>query len=108
MSKQANPTVIGGFVLGALALVVAGILIFSSAAWFKQRVAIPLDPTLQRRGKPRRSGVASPPGPLERPRRHSHTERGNEKRPSLRRRMHRGSTAALNLREARRVSISRP
>jgi paraquat-inducible protein B len=40
MSKQANPTVIGGFVLGALALVVAGILIFSSAAWFKQRVAI--------------------------------------------------------------------
>jgi paraquat-inducible protein B len=40
MSKQANPTVIGGFVLGALALVVTGILLFSSAAWFKQRVAM--------------------------------------------------------------------
>jgi paraquat-inducible protein B len=29
MSRQANPTVIGGFVLGALVLVVAAILIFS-------------------------------------------------------------------------------
>ena len=40
MSKQANPTVIGGFVLGALILVVVGILVFSSGVWFKQRVAM--------------------------------------------------------------------
>jgi paraquat-inducible protein B len=40
MSKQANPTVIGGFVLGALVLVVAAILVFGSGAWFKQRVAM--------------------------------------------------------------------
>jgi paraquat-inducible protein B len=40
MSRQANPTVIGGFVLGALVLVVAAILIFSSGAWFRQRVAM--------------------------------------------------------------------
>jgi paraquat-inducible protein B len=40
MSKQANPTVIGGFVLGALILVVVAILVFSSGVWFKQRVAM--------------------------------------------------------------------
>jgi paraquat-inducible protein B len=40
MSKHANPTVIGGFVLGALALVVVAILVFSSAAWLKHRVAM--------------------------------------------------------------------
>lgn len=34
MSKQANPTVIGGFVLGAVALVIAGILIFGSGKFF--------------------------------------------------------------------------
>ncbi|MCG6940409.1 MAG: MlaD family protein [Thiohalocapsa sp.] len=38
MSKQANPTVIGGFVLGALALVVVGLLTFTSGAWFRERV----------------------------------------------------------------------
>ena len=35
MSKQANPVVIGGFVLGALALLVFAILVFSSGALFK-------------------------------------------------------------------------
>jgi len=38
MSKQANPTVIGGFVLGALALVVVGLLAFTSGAWMRERV----------------------------------------------------------------------
>lgn len=38
MSKQANPTVIGGFVLGALALVVVGVLVFSSGVWMRERV----------------------------------------------------------------------
>jgi paraquat-inducible protein B len=38
MSKQANPTVIGGFVLGALALVVVGILVFSSGAFMRERI----------------------------------------------------------------------
>lgn len=38
MSKQANPTVIGGFVLGALALVIIGILVFGSGALFRERV----------------------------------------------------------------------
>jgi len=38
MSKQANPTVIGGFVLGALALVVVAILVFSSGAWMRERI----------------------------------------------------------------------
>ncbi len=40
MSKQANPTVIGGFVLGALALVIIGILIFGSGALFRERVSM--------------------------------------------------------------------
>jgi paraquat-inducible protein B len=38
MSKQANPTVIGGFVLGALALVVIAILVFGSGALFREQV----------------------------------------------------------------------
>jgi paraquat-inducible protein B len=40
MSKQANPTVIGGFVLGALVLVVIAVLVFSSGAWMRERVEI--------------------------------------------------------------------
>lgn len=42
MSKQANPTIIGGFVLGAVALVIVAILAFSSGA-FRQRVALETD-----------------------------------------------------------------
>jgi paraquat-inducible protein B len=38
MSKQANPTVIGGFVLGALALVVIAIMVFGSGALFREQV----------------------------------------------------------------------
>jgi paraquat-inducible protein B len=38
MSKQANPTVIGGFMLGALILVVIGILVFGGGALFRERV----------------------------------------------------------------------
>jgi paraquat-inducible protein B len=38
MSKQANPTVIGGFVLGALILAVIAILVFGGGALFRERV----------------------------------------------------------------------
>jgi paraquat-inducible protein B len=38
MSKQANPTVIGGFVLGAVALVIGGILLFGSGNFFADTV----------------------------------------------------------------------
>jgi paraquat-inducible protein B len=38
MSREANPTIIGGFVLGAVALVVVGILVFSSGAWLRERI----------------------------------------------------------------------
>ncbi|MEA3639035.1 MAG: MlaD family protein [Lamprobacter sp.] len=38
MSREANPTIIGGFVLGAVALVVIGILVFSSGAWLRDRL----------------------------------------------------------------------
>ena len=38
MSKQANPTVIGGFVLGALALVVIAILVLSSGALLRESI----------------------------------------------------------------------
>ncbi|MCF8004654.1 MAG: MlaD family protein [Chromatiaceae bacterium] len=38
MSREANPTIIGGFVLGAVALVVIGILVFSSGAWLRERL----------------------------------------------------------------------
>jgi paraquat-inducible protein B len=40
MSRQANPTVIGGFVVGALVLVVAAIIVFGSGAWLKTRAAM--------------------------------------------------------------------
>ncbi len=38
MSKQASPTIIGGFVVGAVALVVAGVLIFGSGKFFTETV----------------------------------------------------------------------
>jgi paraquat-inducible protein B len=37
MSKQANTTLIGGFVVGAIALVVAGVFVFGSGKWFKEQ-----------------------------------------------------------------------
>jgi paraquat-inducible protein B len=37
MSKQANKTLIGAFVVGAIALVVAGIIIFGSGDFFAER-----------------------------------------------------------------------
>jgi paraquat-inducible protein B len=37
MSKQANKTLIGGFVVGAVVLIVAGILIFGSGDFFSER-----------------------------------------------------------------------
>lgn len=37
MSKQASPTAIGGFVVGAIALVVAGLLVFGGGAFFADR-----------------------------------------------------------------------
>lgn len=39
MSKQASPTVIGGFVVGAVALVVAGVLIFGSGKFFSDTIS---------------------------------------------------------------------
>ncbi len=36
MSKQANPTLIGGFILGAFALLITGILVFGSGKWFQE------------------------------------------------------------------------
>ena len=38
MSKQASPAVIGGFVVGAVALIVAGVLIFGSGKFFADTV----------------------------------------------------------------------
>lgn len=38
MSKQASPTLIGAFVVGAIALVVAGLLVFGSGRFFADRV----------------------------------------------------------------------
>ncbi len=38
MSKQASPTLIGAFVVGALALVVAGLLVFGSGRFFADRL----------------------------------------------------------------------
>jgi paraquat-inducible protein B len=37
MSKQANTKIIGGFVVGAIALVVAGVLLFGSGKWFSEQ-----------------------------------------------------------------------
>jgi paraquat-inducible protein B len=36
MAKQANPTVVGGFIVGAIALTVAGIITFGSGSWFRE------------------------------------------------------------------------
>ncbi|MBK1644402.1 mammalian cell entry protein [Thiocapsa imhoffii] len=38
MSKQANPTVIGGFVLGALALFAFALILFGSGAFLRERI----------------------------------------------------------------------
>ena len=37
MSKKANPTAIGSFILGAIALVVVGILLFGKGEWFQPK-----------------------------------------------------------------------
>lgn len=37
MSERANPAVVGGFVIGALVLVVAGVLLFGSGAFLRER-----------------------------------------------------------------------
>lgn len=37
MSRKANPTIVGGFVLGAIALVVGGLVVFGSGSLFRQR-----------------------------------------------------------------------
>jgi hypothetical protein len=41
VSKKANPTIIGGFVLGAIAVVVAGVAIFGSGKFFEHRCSVP-------------------------------------------------------------------
>jgi paraquat-inducible protein B len=38
VSQQANPAVIGGFVLGAIALIVVGLIVFGSGAWLRERI----------------------------------------------------------------------
>ena len=40
MSKQANPVAIGGFVLGALALIVLAILVLSSGTLFRAKTQV--------------------------------------------------------------------
>ena len=40
MSQRANPTVVGGFVVGALALLVIGVLVFGSGAVLRERVLV--------------------------------------------------------------------
>jgi paraquat-inducible protein B len=37
LSKQANPTIVGGFILGALAIVVAAAVVFGSGRFFRER-----------------------------------------------------------------------
>ncbi len=37
MSKQANPTIIGAFVLGAIVIALIGITVFASGQWFTQK-----------------------------------------------------------------------
>ena len=34
MSKRANPKIIGGFVIGAIVLIIAGVIVFSSGQLF--------------------------------------------------------------------------
>jgi paraquat-inducible protein B len=38
MSKQANPTVVGGFIVGAVVLAVAGIIVFGGGKYFEKRL----------------------------------------------------------------------
>ncbi len=38
MSKQSNPTLIGAFVIGAIALVIIGVLVFGSGKYFKDQL----------------------------------------------------------------------
>ncbi len=40
MSERANPTVVGGFVIGALVLLVAGVLLFGSGAVLRERIPV--------------------------------------------------------------------
>ena len=35
--NRANPALIGGFVIGAIALIVIGLLVFGGTTWFAQR-----------------------------------------------------------------------
>ena len=35
--SRANPAVVGGFVIGAIALIVIGLLVFGGAGWFVPR-----------------------------------------------------------------------
>ena len=35
--RTANPTVIGGFVVGAITLIVLGLLVFGGTTWFAER-----------------------------------------------------------------------
>jgi paraquat-inducible protein B len=37
MSKQANPTIIGVFVLGAVLIAILGITVFTSGKWFSEK-----------------------------------------------------------------------
>ena len=40
MTQRANPAVVGGFVVGALVLLVAGVLMFGSGALLRERVSV--------------------------------------------------------------------
>ena len=40
MSRQANPVAIGGFVLGAVVIIVASILVFGSGTWFQDKTRV--------------------------------------------------------------------
>lgn len=40
MSQRASPTVVGGFVIGALVLLVAGVLLFGSGALLRERIPV--------------------------------------------------------------------
>ena len=57
MSKQANTRLIGGFVVGAIALIVAGLLLFGSGNLFKKHNEFVLFFSgLGKRSERRRSG----------------------------------------------------